>query len=95
MAGSWREGLKEGGWSFWHENGQLSGRGEFRGGKPEGTWVTWHDDGQKESEGSYLGGLQHGRFTHWDRGGQIAQVLDYDRGRLTKKTPYRDGNPVE
>jgi antitoxin component YwqK of YwqJK toxin-antitoxin module len=95
MAGEYRDGVKEGEWSFWHENGQLSGRGEFSGGKPEGVWVTWHDNGLKESEGSYVGGLHHGRFTHWDRGGRIAQVLDYGHGKLIKRTPYVDGNPVE
>jgi antitoxin component YwqK of YwqJK toxin-antitoxin module len=82
MAGDYSDGLKEGIWQFWHDNGRISGQGAFQKDKPAGVWTTWHDNGQRESEGMYIEGLQQGPFTYWDRHGHISRVVHYDRGQM-------------
>ena len=45
VQGSLRNGLREGTWVVYRENGQLYYKGDYKNGKKEGSWVHYNDDG--------------------------------------------------
>lgn len=42
--------LKDGKWSYWFENGQLSAEENYSSGEPTGVWKTWYNNGQIGSQ---------------------------------------------
>ena len=50
--GSIKNGLKEGTWVTYHNNGQLNSKGNYKNGKREGTWVFFNKDGSKDTRWS-------------------------------------------
>ena len=40
------EDKKDGKWSSWHENGQLSSIKHYKNNKKEGEWTYWNENGQ-------------------------------------------------
>jgi antitoxin component YwqK of YwqJK toxin-antitoxin module len=41
---------KEGPWVYYHDNGQLSGKGNYKDGKHDGPWVSYSSDGSEVVE---------------------------------------------
>ena len=58
--GSLRNGLREGYWVRYHENGQLKYKGSFKNGKAEGYWVGYNVDGSVwlDLTGTYKDGVK-------------------------------------
>ena len=50
LEGEYRDGKKEGLWTYRDKNGQKVGEGEFKDDKQEGLWTLWEDNGQMRSE---------------------------------------------
>jgi antitoxin component YwqK of YwqJK toxin-antitoxin module len=50
--GSYKNGLRESEWTFYHDNGQLYGKGSYKNGKKEGEWIDYRKDGTVNSERS-------------------------------------------
>lgn len=58
--GAISNGLKEGEWFAFHENGQLRNQSSWRNGKKQDNWISYHDNGQRDEIGKYNNGVRVG-----------------------------------
>lgn len=56
--GSYLNGLPEGLWTSWYENGQMKEEGHYKEGLKTGMWVEWYDDGEIMWKGEWEDGLR-------------------------------------
>ena len=82
--GRFKNGVMEGPWVSYHENGQLLSEGAFKNGKTEGPWVFYYDNGQLEMKGDFKNGEREGLWIDY-----------YDNGQLNKKGNYKNGVKVD
>jgi len=69
LQGQFKNGKEEGSRVWYHDNGQLFGKGDYKNGKREGPWVTYHDNGQLGRKGTYKDGKKEGPWiSYWDNG---------------------------
>ena len=57
--GTLKNGLQEGAWVWYWDNGQLWSKGNFKGGKKDGVWVHYNEDGTVDKE--YTGTFKDGK----------------------------------
>jgi len=65
------EGLEDGVWATWHENGPMQAKGQFKNGRGEGPWIYWEEDGQLGATGQWNRGRRDGRWTDWHENGAM------------------------
>jgi len=95
LDGNYRNGLMNGKWTYYHENGQIYVQGRFIDGDGSnlselsgvpfngrtGRWNVWFKNGQKESEGTYRNGNLIGKFEIWlDDGTKVWEHYNNDDG---------------
>ena len=79
--GDIKEGLRDGVWNFWYENGQIKSEGyyengqirsekHYKDGELDGVHTEWYENGQKESEANYKNNKLNGKFNVWYENGQ-------------------------
>jgi antitoxin component YwqK of YwqJK toxin-antitoxin module len=79
--GEYVDGVRQGKWNLWHENGKLRRTEIFLNGKLEGSWKQYRDDGTLESEESYRGNLRDGKWVAYDTTGKhIDAQVEYKAG---------------
>lgn len=83
LEGTYRDGLREGRWTFWHSNGRKSEEGELHQGREEGRWARWYANGEPREAGEYREGVRQDRWTFW-----------YESGRVERAGEYRDGAEI-
>ena len=66
-----KNGKKEGSWVKYHDNGELSSKGEYKNGKREGSWISWWFNGQLDSKGDYKNGKREGSWIWYDKEGTL------------------------
>lgn len=76
-AGMMANGLKDGQWTRFNENGITSAIGFYAAGKKTGTWTVFGDNGKKRMEMNYSNGEKSGTWTSWDENGAIASTKVY------------------
>lgn len=54
------DGLRDGPWIFFDDNGQRLSEGSFREGREDGAWVFFHPNGQLASKGAFENGERDG-----------------------------------
>jgi antitoxin component YwqK of YwqJK toxin-antitoxin module len=47
---TFKDGIEDGKYTWWYENGQKSCEGNYKNGKEDGKWTDWYDNGQKSRE---------------------------------------------
>jgi antitoxin component YwqK of YwqJK toxin-antitoxin module len=77
IEGTYREGVQEGVWTTWYENGQRSAIDHFRDGLQDGLHISWYANGQKAIEGNYRAGKREGVWTRWDPSGLTRKQQTY------------------
>ena len=76
MEGQYKNGLKNGRWTYWYENRQKKEEGTYKDGKKDGAIAEWYESGQKKYEGTYKGvdgygdSIKDGKWTDWYDNGQ-------------------------
>ena len=79
--GESKDGLRQGVWTFFHENGKKAAEGGYDRGLKHGKWIFWYDNGNKTAEGEFAAGRKHGTWSEYDeQGGQAGQQA-YDNGQ--------------
>ena len=73
--GSLRNGLREGYWVRYHENGQLKYKGSFKNGKAEGSSVAYYEGGQLFYKGDYKNGKDEGYWVGYFKDGRVMTSL--------------------
>ena len=71
VQGSFEDGLTEGPWVEYHDNGQLWFKGNYKYGKREGPWVGYHDNSQLWFKGNYKDGNREGPSFRYYSDGRV------------------------
>lgn len=75
-AGAYRDGKKDGDWTWWYRNERKRSMGTYKLGARHGAWTIWHDNGRKSETGHYTQDKADGPWTTWHSNGRLA-----DKGR--------------
>jgi antitoxin component YwqK of YwqJK toxin-antitoxin module len=65
LEGYYKNGLKNGKWKWWSEDGKMNSSGTYKIGNQDGGWTYWYESGQKKEEGTYKDGNQDGGWTYY------------------------------
>ena len=68
--GRFKNGVMEGPWVSYHDNGQLESKGTYKDGKKDGPWVGYYDNGQLQFKGTLKDGKEDGSWESYDKNGQ-------------------------
>lgn len=90
-------GLREGHWTKWYDNGRIQEEGDFHLNKLSGTWHSYFKDGRKATEMHYLDGLKDGAWTKWYDNGQVEESGTFHANKLTGRWLgyFKDGSPAQ
>lgn len=86
MEGPLQNGLRNGEWKSWYDDGALWSVGSFKNGKREGKGLVFHANGKKFIEGSYLSGERIGKWSWWDEDGNSLTEAEAMK-KITKAQP--------
>ena len=78
--GSFKNGVKDGTWVWYYENGQLSYKGNFNNGKRDGAWFWYWGNGQVSSKDNYKNGKKEGDWVSYYENGQLRHKGNYKNG---------------
>jgi antitoxin component YwqK of YwqJK toxin-antitoxin module len=71
------EGLKDGVWTAWYDNGTKWSEGFFKAGKAEGEYKAWHENGQVFYEGKMNADERVGTWRFYTPDGQLNKEIKY------------------
>jgi antitoxin component YwqK of YwqJK toxin-antitoxin module len=80
VEGEYKDGAKDGKWTYWYENGQIAKTGNFVDGKQEGSWVYWLKDGNKEREVNFRAGKKDGKWLEYYPDGTLHSEKHFSNG---------------
>ena len=80
--------IKNGKWTYWHENGQKSGEVTYKDERPNGKVTWWYENGQKEFEETYKDGELDGKRIGWFENGQKSMEETCKDGDLINMTEW-------
>ena len=70
--GAYKDGNKEGLWTWYHQNGELWSKGNFKDGMFIGNlYESYYDNGQLMSKENYKDGKRDGLYESFQRNGQL------------------------
>jgi antitoxin component YwqK of YwqJK toxin-antitoxin module len=72
-----REGILNGIWISYFENGKIERKGEFMDGKFQGKWESWSETGQKLYEVNYKSDSLYGKYTIYNQSGKLKEQGEY------------------
>ncbi|HLW70421.1 MAG TPA: hypothetical protein VKS22_07345 [Candidatus Binataceae bacterium] len=84
IEGTYRDGVQEGEWTTWYENGQRSAVDYFHRGLQDGPHLSWYANGQKAIEGNYRAGKREGVWTRWDPSGLTSRRERYAADKVER-----------
>jgi MORN repeat protein len=87
IEGYYRDGVQEGEWTTWYENGQRSAVDNYRHGRQDGLHTSWYANGVKALEGQYREGKREGVWTRWDPTGFTSRQEIYRDDRRVDQNP--------
>lgn len=76
----WRQGVPDGEWMLYYNNGQVRMQTFFLGGKLNGSLKAYDYDGNLQTEGSYKDGLKEGCWRFYGKQGDAGRELKYHKG---------------
>jgi antitoxin component YwqK of YwqJK toxin-antitoxin module len=79
MEGSYKNGLRDGKWTFWYENGNKWSEGYFRKGKSDGKRTTYYENGKVRYEAYYEDDRRTGNWRFFDEQGNLVREVDYTK----------------
>jgi antitoxin component YwqK of YwqJK toxin-antitoxin module len=87
------DGVENGSYKKWYENGQLKIESTWKGGKRNGLCRQWYKDGQLLEECTFNDGRLDGLYRTWYENEQLKWVCTYKNGKLDGlyKKWYSDG----
>ena len=69
--GSFKNGVKEGTWVAYREDGQLERKGNYKNGKTDGAWIRYWENGQLNYKGNYKNGKEEGDWVSYIENGTV------------------------
>ncbi len=74
-------GIRNGPWAHWEENGVLSGSGGYSDDKRTGLWVAWFENGKIKSSEEYKADKFDGAAAYWNEAGDLISKGQYCDGK--------------
>ncbi|MBI89416.1 MAG: hypothetical protein CMG60_04950 [Candidatus Marinimicrobia bacterium] len=65
MVGTFKNGFREGLWTFWYDNGNKRLEGFYKNGQKDSLWTYWYDNGVKATEYFYDNKTKDGKVLEW------------------------------
>lgn len=84
--GNYKNGQRNGQWSYWFHDGKIWSRAVYKEGKENGLRTVWHSNGQKYYEGKAINDQRKGVWKFWDENGKLVKEIDYDREPVSSPT---------
>ncbi len=82
IEGQFRDGRREGEWTYWFDNGQLNRKVTYRNGQLNGQWDVFRADGTLAAKHSFADGLRDGTWVIYDDAGKQPLRLEaYSMGK--------------
>ena len=78
--GSISDGLRQGLWEFFDDNGNLVSRGNFKDGYENGTWEFYWGNGQLKEKGKFVEGKKEGQWIGYWKNGNLEFKGDFQTG---------------
>ena len=78
--GKFKNGVKEGSWVFYDNNGKLMTKGFYKNGKKEGTWEYYHD-GKLSEKGKFMNSHEEGFWEGYWEDGQLNYKGKFENGK--------------
>jgi len=72
------DGLKQGNWEEYWNNGEIEERGSYKDGKEDGIWEKYWSNGQLQYKGSYKNGERYGVWEWYNYDGQLEFKSSYE-----------------
>lgn len=63
--GFFKEGLRHGDWTYFHDNGQIKNQGQYVSGRKEGVWLGYYRTGKLFYKGAYKDGKKDGPWVSY------------------------------
>ena len=79
--GEMKNGIKEGEWVEYYEDGQLSYKGRYKNGEELGEWVLYYANGQLKEKGSFGTGRFEGEYFTYHANGQLKEKGSFKNGK--------------
>ena len=77
MEGEFKNGKRDGKWTFWYENGNKWSEGFFKDGKSEGKRTTYYENGKIRYEAFYRSDERVGTWRFYDENGKFLKEVKY------------------
>jgi hypothetical protein len=74
------EGMRQGWYTEWNENGSRALAGEYREGLRVGVWTRWFPNGVKRVQAEFRDGLQDGILVAWNQQGEKVVEQSFSQG---------------
>jgi len=71
------DGVQQGHWQCFYDNGKVREEGDYQQGKKSGHWKFYHENGNLALEGSYENGLEKGAWKMYDESGNQLDTIEY------------------
>jgi antitoxin component YwqK of YwqJK toxin-antitoxin module len=77
MRGHIKNGVRDGKWIAWDEDGKIQATGFYVDGFENGLYTVFYPDGRKRYEGTFEMGHRTGVWRFWDANGNLLKEIDY------------------
>ena len=88
IQGYFKNGKKNGSWTFYYSSGQLFKKGNFKNGKEEGVWKDFDSNGKLNSKGKFVNGKREGFWEYFKSNGKIDHHGKYVNGKMNGVWEY-------
>lgn len=79
---NYSNGLNDGMWVFYFENGKVQAKGRFDKGDREGKWKYYFENGNLKQIASYRNNLRHGKWELFNQDKELITSEIYENGSL-------------
>ena len=84
------DGIKNGSFKTFYQNGNLEMKGQIENNKNTGKWSYYFEDGTLESEGNFEDDLVEGKWVWYYPSGKLKETADYKNGLRNGKLVMYD-----
>jgi len=74
---NYKNGLKDGEWRSYREDGTLWSIHHYKNGKEDGVFKTYHENGKLYIDGAYKEGKERGTWLFYDQNGTVRKRINY------------------
>lgn len=93
IVGHYKNGKKDGKWTFWYVNGEKQSEGYYIQDIRTGQTQVYHENGKLFYKGKYTDGQKDGEWTFYNSDGKPVNLISFDKGKvITQKKPPKGRN---